>query len=178
MVSKELKESNKFKNMSRLTEMIIPQGPAILSSGTKEKYNSMAIGWAQFGVVWRKPVVSVYVKPERYTFEFMEKNNIFTVSFFDKEYSKVFSIYGGKSGRDVNKENESGLHIKFLDNGGITFEEANEVYVCRIIYKHKILVEEVDKSIIELYESNIAGFKSTDPHGEYVGEIIGHYVKE
>lgn len=42
----------------------------------------------------------------------------------------------------------------------------------------KFQLKEVDKSIIELYESNLAGFKSTDPHGEYVGEIIGHYVKE
>ena len=178
MVSKELKESNKFKNMSRLTEMVIPQGPAILSSGTKEKYNSMTIGWAQFGVVWRKPVVSVYVKPERYTFEFMEKNNIFTVSFFDKEYSKALGIYGSKSGRDVNKENESGLHIKFLDNGGITFDEAEEVFVCKMLGKAYIEDENSYPGLKAFYEKQKKYFKTMKPHALFIGEIIEHYVRE
>ena len=173
-----LKETSTYKSITRLSSITLPEAPAILSSGTKDKYNSMAIGWAQFGVVWRKPVITVYVKPERYTYEFINNSNYFTLSFFEKKYNNIFSVYGTKSGRDINKEKESGLHILFLDNGGITFAEANQVFVCRIIYKHKINIDEVDKSIIELYESNLAGFKSTDPHGEFVGEIIAHYVKE
>ena len=90
---------------------------------------------------------------------------------------KGFEVYGTKSGRDVNKEKESGYHIKFLDDGGITFEEAKEVFVCKIICKTHLKEEDLDEEIIKLYEANLAGFKSTKPHGQYIGEIIGHYTK-
>ena len=61
--------------------------------------------------------------------------------------------------------------------GGITFEEAKEVFVCKIICKTHLKEEDLDKEIIQFYEANLAGFKSTKPHGQYIGEIIGHYTK-
>jgi len=65
----------------------------------------------------------------------MQKTEFFTVSFIKKEFFKKFVPYGNKSGRDINKEEVSGTHIKFLDDGGITFEEAEEVYVCKMLAK-------------------------------------------
>ena len=80
------------------------------------------------GFSWQKPIFTVYVKPERYTHEFLEKYKIFTVSIINKNLYPKFSSYGIKSGRDINKEEVCDTHIKFLDNGGITFEEADELF--------------------------------------------------
>ena len=173
-----LKKTDKFTDMVYLKKFDTPQMPAILSAGTKDNYNSMMIGWGTLGVAWKKPVFTVYVKPETYTHEFMEKNDLFTVSFIKGNIYNEFILYGSLSGRDFNKEKLSGSHIKFLDDGGITFEEAVEVFVCKKIAYSNLKEDEVDKSIIDLYNNNLAVYSSTKPHSVYIGEIIGHYVKE
>ena len=152
--------------------------PAILSAGTKDNYNSMMIGWGTLGVAWKKPVFTVYVKPETYTHEFMEKNSLFTVSFIGGDIYNNFILYGSLSGKDFNKEKMAGTHIKFLDDGGITFEEATEVFVCKKIAYSHLKEDEVDKSIIDLFNSNLEVYKTTKPHSIYIGEIIGHYIKQ
>ena len=111
-------------------DLTIPAMPAILTSGDKNSYNSMTIAWGSIGVGFGRPIFTVYVKPDRYTYEFIDKSEIFTVSYIDKDLFGKFGVYGSKSGRDINKEEASGSNIKFLDDGGITFEEAEEVYVC------------------------------------------------
>ena len=163
--------------MIYLESFTTPQMPAILSVGTKDNYNSMTIGWGSLGSAWKKPIFTVYVKPETYTHEFMEKYDIFTVSFVKGDIYNNFILYGSVSGRNFDKEKVSGIHIKFLDDGGITFEEALEVYVCKKIAVSHLKEEEVDKSIIDLYNSNLHVYSSTKPHTIYIGEIIGHYVK-
>ena len=131
--NKELKKTDKFTDMIYLESFTTPQMPAILSVGTKDNYNSMTIGWSSLGSAWKKPIFTVYVKPETYTHEFMEKYDIFTVSFVKGDIYNNFILYGSISGRNFDKEKVSGTHIKFLDDGGITFEEALEVYVCKKI---------------------------------------------
>ena len=175
---KELKKTDKFTDMIYLKKFDTPEMPAILSVGTKESHNSMTIGWGSLGVAWKKPIFTVYVKPETFTYEFMEKSDIFTVSFVKGSIYNDFILYGSVSGRNFNKEKISGTHIKFLDDGGITFEEAIEVYVCKKIAFSHLKEEEVDKSIIDLYNSNLPVYTSTKPHSIYIGEIIGHYIKE
>ena len=176
--NENLKKTDKFSDMKYLQKFETPEMPAILSVGTKDNYNSMMIGWGSLGVAWKKPIFTVYVKPETYTHEFMEKNDLFTVSFIKGNIYNEFILYGSLSGRDFNKEKLSGAHIKFLDDGGITFEEAVEVFVCKKIAYFNLEEDEVDKSIIDLYNNNFAVYSSTKPHSVYIGEIIGHYVKE
>jgi enoyl-CoA hydratase len=175
--NKELKKTDIFTDMIYLKSFTTPQMPAILSVGTKDNHNSMAIGWGSLGSAWKRPIFTVYVKPETYTYEFMEKYDIFTVSFVKGSIYNDFVLYGSVSGRDFDKEKISGTHIKFLEDGGITFEEALEVYVCKKIAVSHLKEEEVDKSIIDLYNSNLPVYSSTKPHTVYIGEIIGHYVK-
>ena len=175
--NQELKKTDIFSDMAYLKTFTTPTMPAVLSVGDKNNYNSMLISWGSLGVAWKKPIFTVYVKPDTYTHEFMEKYDIFTVSFIKGQLNTDFILYGTLSGRDYNKEKMSGSHIKFLDDGGITFEETNEVYVCRKLVSSHFKEEEVDKSIIELYKSNLEVYKSTNPHSIYIGEIIGHYIK-
>ena len=175
--NQELKKTDIFSDMAYLKTFTTPTMPAVLSVGDKNNYNSMLISWGSLGVAWKKPIFTVYVKPDTYTHEFMEKYDIFTVSFIKGQLNTDFILYGTLSGRDYNKEKMSGSHIQFLDDGGITFEETNEVYVCRKLVSSHFKEEEVDKSIIELYKSNLEVYKSTNPHSIYIGEIIGHYIK-
>jgi len=171
--------TDKFKGMKILDEFTTPKMPAIVSAGDKNSHNSCVIGWGLLGVAWSKPLFIVYVKPDRYTYQFMEKTTYFTVNFIKKELYKKFRIYGNKSGRDIDKEKESGAHIQFLDNGGITFEEAEEVYVCKMMAKTYLEEKNLSPEIIDFYEKAAPLFKQTkEPHGIYIGEIIGHYKRE
>ena len=174
----ELVPTDKYKNMVYLKEFTTSSLPGILSAGTKDSYNSMLIEWGSLGVAWRKPIFTVYVKPERYTHDFLEKNSIFTVSIFNKKYKKKMSIYGIASGRDVNKEEKAGTHIKFLDNGGITFEEADEVFVCRIVARAYIKEGGLSPEIYEMFKSNLKLYTSLSAHTVFMGEIIGHYIRK
>ena len=84
----ELVPTNKFNNMGYLKEFSTSALPGILTAGDKNGYNSMLIEWGSLGVAWRRPIFTVYVKPERYTHDFLEKYPIFTVSIFSKEFKK------------------------------------------------------------------------------------------
>ena len=176
--SGELIPTNKFKGMHFLKEFTTPNMPCVLTAGDKNNYNSMIIGWGLIGAAWQKPLFIVYVKPDRYTYEFMEKYEFFTVNFIRKDLYKKFVPYGNKSGRDINKEEASGTHIQFLEDGGITFEEAEEIFVCKMMARAHLKKEEMSPEIIEFYEKASVAFKQNkEPHGIYIGEIIGHYKR-
>ena len=159
--------------------MTIPKMPSILTAGDKNGYNSMVIGWGAIGVGYARPLFIVFVKPERYTYDFIQKSDIFTVSYIDDKLYSKFGVYGSKSGRDMNKEEKAGTHIKFLDDGGITFEEAKEVYVCKTLLKLQPSGDdEVSKELIDYYNKYIKIYKTDKVHGVFIGEIIGHYKRE
>ena len=171
--------TNKFKGMKLLKEFTTPAMPAIVSAGDKNSHNSCVIGWGLLGVAWSKPLFIVYVKPDRYTYQFMEKTTYFTVNFIKKSLYKKFRIYGNKSGRDIDKEKESGAHIQFLDDGGITFEEAEEVYVCKMMAKAYLEEKNLAPEIIEFYDkASVIYHQNKVPHGIYIGEIINHYKRD
>ena len=167
-----------FKGMSFLKSFTAPNMPAILTAGNREKHNSLTIGWGLLGAAWQRPLFLVYVHPDRYTFEFMKTTEYFTVSFINKEKFKQFVPYGNRSGRDINKEEVAGTHIQYLDNGGITFEEADEFYVCKMVGKAYFKKEDLAPEILEFYEKGKKLYNQSDnPHGLFIGEIIGHYKR-
>ena len=177
-MNKPLIPLDTFEGMKLLQPFTTPKMPAVLSAGNKDSHNSCVIGWGLLGVAWSKPLFIVYVKPDRYTYQFMETTEFFTVNFIKKSLYKKFRIYGNKSGRDINKEEESGAQIQFLDNGGITFKEAEEVYVCKVMARTYFDEKNLSPEIIDFYDKASGLFKQTkEPHGVYIGEIIGHYKK-
>ena len=106
---------------------------ALLSAGSEEKFNTMTIGWGTMGVIWHRPVVTVFVRPQRYTKEFIDRLDLFTVCFFPEEHKKELEALGSKSGRDGDKM--AGRHLTpcFVD-GTVAFEEAHTVFVCRKLF--------------------------------------------
>ena len=177
-MQKQLVPTRVFDKMKLLQPFTTPRMPAVLSAGNKQSHNSCVIGWGLLGVAWSKPLFIVYVKPDRYTYQFMEKTEFFTVNFIKKSLYPKFRAYGNQSGRDINKEEVTGAQIVFMDNGGITFKEAEEVYVCKVMARTYFEEKNLSKEIIDFYEKAAPLFKqSKEPHGVYIGEIIGHYKK-
>ena len=130
----------------------------------------MTASWGGIGELWNKDVCFIFIRPQRYTYEFVEKNDLFTVSFYGKEYKKALSFCGTKSGRDYDKAKETGLTPLFID-GTVSFEEAKLTLVCRKIAFQDMKPDGfVDKTIDNNY-------KDGDYHRIYVGEIIACYEK-
>lgn len=137
---------------------------ALLTAGDKKEFNSMTISWGSFGVLWFKNVITVYVRPERYTLEFLKKQDYFTVSFYDKKYKKDLQILGTKSGRDTNKMNEISLTPKFLNNS-ITFEQASQTFVCKKLYMGQFDLNKIDK------QTKKENYPTPEGHYVFIGEI-------
>ena len=102
----------------------------LLAAGDKEKSNAMTIGWGGIGTLWGRTALTVYVAEKRYTKEFMDKAEYFTVMTFDVEQSKVLNYMGTKSGRDGDKAQALGLHTAYTANGTPYYTEATMVIEC------------------------------------------------
>ncbi len=144
----------------------------LLTSGDTSSYNTMTAAWGMFGYMWNKPIVNAVVRPQRYTYEFMEKNDLFTISFYDKDLKDKLTICGTKSGRDIDKAKECGFTAIDFD-GSVAFDAANLVMVCKKIYTQDMTADcfidsDIDKSV----------YPTHDYHKCYVGEIIGVYAKD
>lgn len=143
----------------------------LVTSGIKNDFNTMTASWGGVGVLWRKNVAFTFIRPQRYTYEFMEKNEFYTLSFFSDQYKKALSICGSVSGRDTDKVTLAGLTP--VHNFDTTyFDEARMVLVCKKIYAQDINPEcFIDKSIESEYSAN-------DYHRMYVGEIVKVLIQD
>ncbi|MBR5683837.1 MAG: flavin reductase [Ruminococcus sp.] len=145
----------------------------LLTGGNSEKYNTMTASWGQLGVLWNKNVLTCYIRPNRYTYSFIEKEECFTASFFGEEYRKALSFCGSHSGRDCDKAKETGLTPAEID-GCMSFAEAELVLVCRKLYSY-----DLQESGFLTDDGIPAQFFGSDPyHRAYISEITGVYVKE
>ncbi|HPA58057.1 MAG TPA: flavin reductase [bacterium] len=143
----------------------------LLTAGTFEDFNMMTIAWGYFGIMWNKPVFGAVVRPNRYTYEFMEKNSTFTVSFFPPEFRAELEFCGSKSGRDVNKVFETSFE-PVDNNGSVYFSQADIVLVCtKLCFQDFDPENFVDPEIIKHYPE-----KSF--HRLYIGEITQTLQKE
>ena len=144
----------------------------LITAGDEEKINTMTASWGAMGVVWGANTVTVYIRQSRYTKEFVDKNDTFTISVLGEEYRKALNLCGSVSGRDRDKIKESGLTPLFLD-GAPAFEEADMVMVCKKMYEDII---DVDR-FIEV-ENKEKWYGDNDYHTMYIAKIEKVYVKE
>ena len=89
----------------------------LLTAGTEDKFNTMTASWGGAGVFWGKPAVTCYIRPQRYTREFVDREEYFTLAFFDEEHRKALALCGSKSGREVDKVRECGFTVKTAECG-------------------------------------------------------------
>lgn len=112
----------------------------LITAGNEEAHNTMTASWGGVGVLWNKNVATVYIRPQRYTKEFVDSNDTFTLTFFDEKYRDALTLLGRKSGRDGDKIAEAGLTPCPVDET-TAFEEANLVLVCKKLYADEIKPE-------------------------------------
>ena len=138
---------------------------ALLTAGTSGHYNTMTISWGGLGTLWGKSVATVYVKPVRYTHEFMEQSEYFTVSFYAEEYRSALSLLGSLSGRDGDKVAKAGLTPRALHDA-VTFQEARVTLVCRKIYRQDLDTAQMPAEVVSSYYAEEAA------HTMYIGEVV------
>ncbi len=137
----------------------------LIGAQSEQGFNAMTASWGGVGVLWNKHVVTIYVRPQRYTRTFIDASDTFTLSFFSNEYKSALQLYGSKSGRDCNKELESGLTL-VKDHDATYFEEAKLVIECKKLYRANMKKEDF------LYESiHQTHYPQEDFHIVYIGEI-------
>jgi len=141
----------------------------LLTCGNFEEghFNTMTVSWGSFGIMWNKPFAQVVVRPTRFTYEFMEKYNQFTLSSFPEKYRKALNLLGSKSGRGVDKIKISGLNpVASNKVKSPVFAEADLTLECRKIYWNDLNPANfLSPQIGEHYSKN-------DHHREYFGEIV------
>lgn len=144
----------------------------LITAGNKESFNTMTASWGGLGVLWNKNVAFTFIRPSRFTFEFCEREEFFTLTFFPEKYRKALSFCGSKSGRDFDKCKETGLTPVF-DAEAPYFEEAELTLVCKKLY-----AQDMDKACVADSAVN-ANYGENEPmHKMYVGEIVKAFVKE
>jgi flavin reductase (DIM6/NTAB) family NADH-FMN oxidoreductase RutF len=141
----------------------------LLTAGTLDakKFNTMTVSWGCLGVLWNKPIAIAFVRPQRYTYQFMESSSDFTLSAFPPECHDALLLLGTKSGRDGDKVSESGLTPEASTTvASPCFAEAKLVIECRKIYRDDL---EPEFFLDPTIENN---YSSKDYHRIYLGEVV------
>lgn len=139
----------------------------LLTAGTKEDCNTMAVGWGGLGTLWGRPVCTIYVRPTRHTLGFLEREDYFTLSVLPEEMQDKMNYCGQVSGREVDKIKECGFTVEQAAGGAPYIGEARLVLVCK-----KILWNDIDPAQIVYPEDDAKNYPLHDYHRVYVGEIV------
>ena len=145
----------------------------LLAAGDREKSNTMTIGWGGIGTLWGRTALTVYVAEKRYTKEFMDRSEYFTVMAFDVAHSNVLNYMGRQSGRDGDKAKALGLHTAYTENGTPYYTEAEMVIECRIMYAApfdpQYFKSDAPKNMYRNFPAGV--------HTMYIGEVVNAWRK-
>lgn len=149
----------------------IGKGALLTATKADGTLNTMTVSWGTQGILWNKEVCTVFVRPQRYTFEFCESENAtLTLSFFGKERKGTLNFCGTKSGRDVNKIEVCNLKYS-LENGACIFEDAKITLVLKKLYEDNL------KEECFLDSAPLSNYKNGDFHRAYTCEITDVIIK-
>ena len=142
----------------------------LITAGDQNGYNMMTASWGFMGEIWGNDTAVALIRPQRYTMEFVEKQDFYTLSFYGNQ-KQIHKICGSMSGRDVNKTELTGLTPIFSDNS-VYFKEANLVIICKKQYIQEMTEEcFCDKEPLKWFENK-------DFHKMIFGKIVKVLVKE
>ena len=163
-------------NAIPLSEITLPsftafdQGWFLVTAGdfASRRFNTMTVSWGFLGTMWSKPVAQVVIRPQRYTREFLDEFDTFTVSAFPASFRKALALLGSKSGRDGDKIAEAGLHpVAATTVAAPTFAEATLTLECRKLFRQEMRDESFrDRSILPQW------YPTHDLHIVYIGEVL------
>ena len=137
----------------------------LITAKKGEKTNMMTASWGGVGILWNKPVATIYVRPQRYTKEFIDNEEYFSLCVLPEDYRQILNYCGTKSGRDEDKIAETKLTIDESEKVPI-FKESRLVLICKKLYAQDLTEQSfIDKSLVE------KNYKAKDFHTMYIAEI-------
>lgn len=172
-ISPENITDNTFKLISKDWMLVTSSDSSEALVGGKN-YNTMTASWGGLGFLWGKPVAFVFIRPQRHTFPFIERNSRLTLSFFDESYHPALSYCGTFSGRDVDKAEKCGItpiSDENSDGSAVWFDEA------RLVLKTKKLYEDDIREASFIDKSCLSNYKAGDFHKMYICEIEDVLIK-
>jgi flavin reductase (DIM6/NTAB) family NADH-FMN oxidoreductase RutF len=137
----------------------------LVTAGDKDKANTMTASWGGLGVMYGKPVAFIVIRPQRYTKEFIDREETFSLSFLEKEYKKTLNYLGTVSGRVEDKLVKSGLTLEYSDDTPY-FNEAGHVMICKKLFKQTLRGD----SLLDGKLDN-TWYPNGDYHDLYIAEI-------
>ncbi|MDH3892819.1 MAG: flavin reductase family protein [candidate division Zixibacteria bacterium] len=144
----------------------------LVTAGSLDSFNTMTASWGGMGVLWNKNICWCVIRPQRYTYQFAEKADRFTLSFFDPQYRDALKFCGTKSGRDVDKMTATGLTPVASETGAVYYQQARLVLECRKDYIH-----DLDPANF-LYPYIKHEYPGADYHRLYLGEVVNCLKRE
>ena len=137
----------------------------LITAKKGDKTNMMTASWGGVGILWNKPVATIYVRPQRYTKEFIDNEEYFSLCVLPEDYRQILNYCGTKSGRDEDKITETKLTIDESEKAPI-FKESRLVLICKKLYAQDLTEQSfIDKSLVE------KNYKAKDFHTMYIAEI-------
>lgn len=144
----------------------------LITAGNSSHFNTMTASWGGFGILWNHPVAFIFVRPQRYTYQFLERYNWFTLSFFGDGFKDALNFCGSRSGRDVDKVARTGLLPAETEKGNIFFRDAKLVFECEKIYYQDL---QPAHFLDPETESN---YPKKDYHRMYFGKVENSWIME
>lgn len=150
----------------------------LLTTKADDSVNTMTIGWGTIGIEWGRPMFVAYIRESRYTRELLDKNPEFTVNCPVGELEgKILGFCGSKSGRDIDKFKELGLHTEEpLQISVPGIRELPLTLECKVVYRNPQPVDGLPQAILDRYYPEVDGVR--DYHIAYYGEILSAYIIE
>ena len=166
------KQVNAFDYAGEICKAL-PKG-ILITTKNGDFVNSMTIGWGHMGIDWSRPIFVAYVRESRHTKTMLENHGEFTINVpVGDVNTNILAVCGRKSGRDLDKIQELGLHLVESDVVSVPgIAELPLTLECKVIYKQK---QENDKIPAELFDRY---YPAGDFHTAFYGEIVGAYIAE
>lgn len=144
----------------------------LITAGNDQHYNTMTASWGGMGVLWGKPVATIYIRPQRYTKEFVDSEERLTLSFLPEAHRKELTYLGTHSGKDADKIAAAGLSADITSEGVPFIAEAEIVIQCRKMYVDKINKKNfIDANAAEQW------YPEHDFHYFYICEIEKVFIR-
>ena len=164
----------KAMDIERNAVALVAKDWMLITAGNEVSFNTMTASWGALGELWAKPVFMCFVRESRYTHQFMQDNDYYTLCFFDEAYRDKLQLLGSKSGRDTDKIKESGLTPVATPLGSMAFAEARMIIECKKLYSAPF--DPANFHDAGLFSSIYTGHE-TSMHTQFIGQTVNVWVK-
>ena len=160
-----------FELWTETIDALTREGLLLCSVGTDGKPNVMTIGWMTGGAIWGKPIITVLVRPSRYTYSRLGEVGEFTVNVLPPAMAPFAEVCGTVSGRDTDKFAQTGLKPVAAQQVRVpVIEQALVHYECRVVHTNEIISGNLAPEI------KASAYGSGDYHRVYFGEVTTAYA--